>query len=317
MNKNLGRIDKGYGVVMRLRHIEIFQAIRQAGSISGAAQLLHVTQPSVTKVLQHAEAQLGFALFQRIKGKLVITPEALALEREVNKVTVSVEGVKRLAESLRREPGQTLRIGATPALASSLLPRLIGEWCRLYPNTSCELSSLHSQELVQNLFMHEIDVALTFQHPEHPGLNVRPVVESTLMVLAPKDYWPESELISPLSIEALADAPLIGLSHSDPLFAQLGLYLAGVNPPPRTAIRVQTYSLARALVESGSGMAIVDPFTALEASPERTCARKLTPSWPITLYMTTRANESDPHILESMIRLLERQVLTLLAKIRT
>ena len=120
MNKDRSGIDKGYGLVMRLRHIEIFQAIRQAGSISGAAQLLHVSQPSVTKVLQHAEAQLGFALFQRIKGKLVITPEALALEREVSKVTVSLDGVRRLAESLRREPGQTLRIGATPTLASSL-----------------------------------------------------------------------------------------------------------------------------------------------------------------------------------------------------
>ena len=55
---------------MRLRHIEIFQAIRQTGSISGAAQLLHVSQPAVTKVLQHAELQLGFPLFLRVRGKL-------------------------------------------------------------------------------------------------------------------------------------------------------------------------------------------------------------------------------------------------------
>ena len=40
---------------MKLRHIEVFQAIRQAGSVSGAAQLLHVSQPAVSKVLQHAE----------------------------------------------------------------------------------------------------------------------------------------------------------------------------------------------------------------------------------------------------------------------
>ncbi|MDT9646790.1 LysR family transcriptional regulator, partial [Pseudomonas sp. JV245A] len=53
---------------MRLRHIEIFQAIRQTGSISGAAQLLHVSQPAVTKVLQHAELQLGFPLFLRVRG---------------------------------------------------------------------------------------------------------------------------------------------------------------------------------------------------------------------------------------------------------
>jgi DNA-binding transcriptional LysR family regulator len=70
-----------------LRHIEIFQAIRQTGSVSAAAQLLHVSQPAVTKVLQHAEQQLGFPLFLRVRGKLQATPEALELEREVDKVT--------------------------------------------------------------------------------------------------------------------------------------------------------------------------------------------------------------------------------------
>ena len=151
------------------RHIEIFQAIRQAGSVSGAAQLLHVSQPAVTKVLQHAEQQLGFPLFLRVRGKLQPTPEALELEREVDKVTESLQGVRRLAQSLRRKPGHSLRIGATPALALSLLPPAIHEWVQRYPDIACELSSAHSRELVQNLLMREIDVALTLQPPDHPA----------------------------------------------------------------------------------------------------------------------------------------------------
>ena len=144
---------------MRLRHIEVFQAIRQTGSVSAAAQLLHVSQPAVSKVLQHAELQLGFALFLRVRGKLQPTPEALLLEREVDKVTESLQGVQRLAQSLRREPGQRLRIGSTPALALALLPPVISEWTRRYPDINCELASAHSRELVQNLLMRELDVA--------------------------------------------------------------------------------------------------------------------------------------------------------------
>ena len=64
---------------MRLRHIEVFHAVMQAGTVSGAAHLLHISQPAVTKVLQHAEAQLGFALFERVRGKFHPTPEALRL----------------------------------------------------------------------------------------------------------------------------------------------------------------------------------------------------------------------------------------------
>jgi DNA-binding transcriptional LysR family regulator len=54
---------------MRLRHIEVFHAVMSAGTVSGAAQVLHISQPAVTKVLQHAEAQLGISLFERTKGQ--------------------------------------------------------------------------------------------------------------------------------------------------------------------------------------------------------------------------------------------------------
>ncbi|QJI31538.1 LysR family transcriptional regulator [Pseudomonas sp. ADAK18] len=288
---------------MRLRHIEIFQAIRQTGSVSAAAQLLHVSQPAVTKVLQHAELQLGFPLFLRVRGKLQPTPEALALEREVDKVTESLQGVRRLAQNLRRAPGQSLRIGATPALALSLLPPAIREWTQRYPDIACELSSAHSRELVQNLLMREMDVALTLQPPDHPGLNAQALAHGVLVALAPRDYWPEAEQGKPLPLMALADAPLIGLSSADPLAAKLDSYLEAVDPPPRISISVQTYSLARAMVESGAGLAVIDPFTALGASTAITCIRPLAPPLPITLYALTRADEPPPHMLASLLEI--------------
>ena len=61
---------------MRLRQIEVFHAVYSCGSVTGAAEILNVSQPSVSKVLAHAEQQLGFPLFDRVRGKLVPTPEA-------------------------------------------------------------------------------------------------------------------------------------------------------------------------------------------------------------------------------------------------
>ena len=288
---------------MRLRHIEIFQAIRQTGSISAAAQLLHVSQPAVSKVLQHAELQLGFPLFLRVRGKLQPTPEALLLEREVEKVSESLQGVQRLAESLRRSPGHRLRIGSTPALALSLLPPVISEWTRRYPDISCELASAHSRELVQNLLMRELDVALTFKLPDHPGLKARALAHGVLVALAPRGYWPDESEGVALALHELADAPLIGLSNADPLFARLDSYLKTIEPPPRISIAVQTYSLARAMVEAGAGLAVIDPFTALGASRASTLIRPLSPALPITLYALTRADEAPAHTLEGLLEL--------------
>lgn len=288
---------------MRLRHIEVFQAIRQTGSISAAAQWLHVSQPAVSKVLQHAEQRLGFPLFLRVRGKLHPTPEALLLEREVDKVTESLQGVHRLAESLRRTPGQHLRIGSTPALALSLMPPVINEWTQRYPDIRCELASAHSRELVQNLLMRELDVALTFKQPEHPGINAQALAHGVLVALAPRGYWADEEQGRPLALHELADAPLIGLSSADPLFARFERYLQTVEPAPRISIAVQTYSLARAMVESGAGLAVIDPFTALGASRDSTVIRPLTPALPITLYALTRAEEPPPHLLKELLHL--------------
>ncbi|MFW4944351.1 LysR family transcriptional regulator [Pseudomonas aeruginosa] len=308
MNKDGQGINPGYGLApMKLRHIEVFQAIRQAGSVSGAAQLLHVSQPAVSKVLQHAEQQLGFPLFLRVRGKLLATPEALELEREVAKLSDSLQAVRRLAQNLRRQPGHSLRIGATPALALSLLPRAIGEWSALYPQSGCELATLHSRELVQGLLMRELDLALSLKQPEHPGLRGETIASGVLVALAPREHWPEAERRQPLSLAGLAGEALIGLSTADPLFARLEDYLSAVEPPPQVKIAVQTYALARALVEAGAGLALVDPFTALGADPHSTAIRPLSPAFPVTLYAITRADETPPHTLAPLLRMLARQ----------
>ncbi len=272
---------------MKLRHIEVFQAIRQAGSVSGAAQLLHVSQPAVSKVLQHAEQQLGFPLFLRVRGKLLATPEALELEREVAKLSDSLQAVRRLA--------------------LSLLPRAIGEWSARYPQSGCELATLHSRELVQGLLMRELDLALSLKQPEHPGLRGETIASGVLVALAPREHWPEAERRQPLSLAGLAGEALIGLSTADPLFARLEDYLSAVEPPPQVKIAVQTYALARALVEAGAGLALVDPFTALGADPHSTAIRPLSPAFPVTLYAITRADETPPHTLAPLLRMLARQ----------
>ena len=66
------------------------------------------------------------------------------------------------------------------------------------------------------------------------------------VALAPRGYWADESEGLPLALNELADAPLIGLSSADPLFAPLDNYLQAVEPPPRISIAVQTYSLARA-----------------------------------------------------------------------
>ena len=262
-----------------------------------AAQLLHVSQPAVTKVLQHAEQQLGFPLFLRVRGKLQATPEALELEREVDKVTESLQGVRRLAQSLRREPGHSLRIGATPALALSLLPPAIHEWTERYPDIACELSSAHSRELVQNLLMREMDVALTLQRPDHPGLKAQALASRRAGGVGAHGLLAGGRGRQTVAVDGAGRCAVDWSVQRRPVGGPARQLPRSGGAAARVSIAVQTYSLARAMVESGAGLAVIDPFTALGASPATTAIRPLAPPLPITLYAVTRATEPPPHTL--------------------
>ncbi|HCQ49461.1 MAG TPA: LysR family transcriptional regulator, partial [Achromobacter sp.] len=99
---------------MRLRHIEIFEAIRRTGSLTEAAAALHISQPAASKLLAHAEAQLGFKLFDRVKGRLVATREAEILTPEVARLNQDLNSVRRLVANLRDRPHGRLAGGGGP-----------------------------------------------------------------------------------------------------------------------------------------------------------------------------------------------------------
>ena len=103
---------------MKLKHLELFHATMLTGTLSGAARLLHMTQPAATQTLQLAELQLGYALVTRQKNRLVPTNEALALYPEVQKLVSQLEAVRRLAAAQKSEAAKPLRVLVMPTSAS-------------------------------------------------------------------------------------------------------------------------------------------------------------------------------------------------------
>ena len=134
---------------MNLRHLEVFHAIMLTGSVSAAARLLHVTQPAATQMLQHAELQLGYALFTRERNRLVPTHEAVALYAEVQPLMGQLERVRRLASALGRDEDRPLRILIVPSLAVRALPDALRRFRLKHPDMPVTIRTLHSREIAQ------------------------------------------------------------------------------------------------------------------------------------------------------------------------
>jgi DNA-binding transcriptional LysR family regulator len=283
---------------MRLRHIEVFHAIMQVGTISGAAQVLHISQPAVTKVLQHAELQLGMPLFERVRGKLYPKPEAHRLFVETEKLNRDLQGIRRLAASLKGRALETVRLVSTPTIAIGVLPEAMTLWRREYPETRCELGTHHTSEIVNTLRLGEADLALSLQDPRHPGIVAEPIAQGVMTVIAPAGTWTEEECRQPISAEGLV-GELIGMTDNDPLGELLvaSCEAQGVTPVFNTV--VQTYQIARSLVEAGAGMAVVDPFTAASAS-DKLQRRPWAPAIPVQLYLLTASHSPLSHVAREL-----------------
>jgi DNA-binding transcriptional LysR family regulator len=298
---------------MRLRYIELFHAVLTTGSLTGAAKLLNISQPAASKALQHAEDKLGFALFSRVRGRLQPTPQAMLLRDRIEKIIQDVHELQRLTTNMGQPGSSPLRVTCTPTLAQVLLPAAIVLLRKAFPEAVIELSTQHSAAMCESLTLRDTDIGLTLQDTGHQNLRQKVLCRGQVIVIAPPAWWPEAELAQPLPISALAGQPLIGITVRDALGSMLQSHLSQVEPAPRTAVSVQTYQLAQALVAKGEGLALVDPFTARCGGAYSVQMRPLRPQLDVVLYAMHRPDSPLNPVQKRFLDLIKQLAQRMLA----
>ena len=248
---------------MRLRQIEVFHAIYTSGSMTSAAALLNVSQPSVSKVLAHAEQQLGYLLFDRVKGKLIPTPEAHQLFKHVETVYKNVDRLRHVAENLKLANDGCVRLAGTPAFGLEVLPRAVATFRKRHNNMIFEIETLHLDEMTAALTESRVDIGLAFEPVAHPDVREITLATGRFVVLAPADvdfHGRES-----LTAADIVPFPFIGLNSRGPLGRLLSNQLACAEAELNVVTWTETYHVAKALVAQGAGLTITDEITARSA----------------------------------------------------
>lgn len=244
--------------MLNLRHIEVFHAVYQSGSVSGAARALHVSQPSVSKVLRHAESRIGFQLFRIVKGRLVPTDEAHVLFNEARELHARIGSLNETTKNLRRGGDGHLRLAVLPSLGLQVAPAAVARFRARHPHVSFEIQTLHNEDILRSLYERNSDLAVAYDAPRHPRLAEIPLGSGELVILYRRRDFPEAPARA--SMDLFRSRDLIRLSGS----GSVGSLFTKVDHvvPDTAAISVQTYYVAAALVRHGAGVAVVDEFTA-------------------------------------------------------
>ncbi len=265
---------------MRLKHIEVFNAVMLTGTVSAAARLLHVTQPAVTQTLQHAELQLGYALFTRQRNRLVPTHEAQALYPEVQRLMSQLESVRRIAGALGSGEGQQFRILIVPSLAVRALPQALERFRVRYPQMPVTIRTLHSAEIARAIALQEGDVGIVYGSLPHPALHEE-LVATGRLVCVTRAGDAAADRRTTVALEDLLRSPFIRIDERDPLGTVLADQWSRLGVAPRAGITVQTHHIAMVLAEQGFGPAIIDSFTAQAGRSTALHVRTLLPEVPV------------------------------------
>ncbi|WP_324658384.1 LysR family transcriptional regulator [Burkholderia thailandensis] len=276
---------------MRLRHIEVFHAIMRTGSLSKAAQLLCVSQPAVSKVLAHAEQNLGIRLFSRAHGRLLPTREAELLFGETQKLQSSLERIRTLARNLALRPEGHLRVGCLPSLGLSLIPQAVKAFRDDYPRVALKIQTLHTEALLNALLTRDLDVAVAIDPPARPGITSAELGRTAVVSVGPPDDGAQG---APLSLHEFMEGESIGIGTEDPLGDAIGNALEAFGEDRVTMVEAHTWYVARALAARGVGRVLLDELTA-RAPGEPVTIRPIEPALSVGVFALWRDGGLDSH----------------------
>jgi DNA-binding transcriptional LysR family regulator len=291
---------------MNLRHIEIFHAVYVNGSVSAAARALNVSQPSVSKMLRHAESLLGFQLFQRTNGGLVPTQDAHTLFTEVSEIQDRVHALREAGRNLRRGVGGMLRISALPSLALDAIPTAVARFMRTHENVKFDLQTVHHDDLLRKLYERETDVAIAYQVPPAAPIAQHWLGEGELVVLYREQDMPDAP--PRIELERLRGQRFISLAASGPIGQLFTQELQRLELELDEVVSARTFYIASALVRQGVGMTVVDSFTAQAALGPGLAMRPLKPQLAFDIHAMFLINRPPGALATDFLKTLAKVI---------
>jgi DNA-binding transcriptional LysR family regulator len=148
---------------MDLRQLKTFAAIVEHGTVSGAALHLQTAQPALSRQIGALEEELGVRLFDRIRRRLVLTPQGEQLLADCRAVLRSVASLRHRAEDLRRGDGGVLKVAATPQMIDGVFSTFLPRFAELAPNVEIRLTEAVGEDLLVKLERGDLHLGITSQ----------------------------------------------------------------------------------------------------------------------------------------------------------
>jgi DNA-binding transcriptional LysR family regulator len=284
---------------MNLRQLEVFHAIMRTGTVTGAARLLGVTQPSVSTVLRHCEDQLRIPLFHRIGGRLRPTPEAEAILPDIEAIFARLDSVSRQLRDLKGGRIGTLSLAGAFPIANGYLAAAVASFIAQRPGVRVVLQALASSELIDRVVSREVELGIGLEPIVHPEIETEVLVSSGVACVMRDDHpFARQEVVD---IRQLDGMPIITFLSRAPLRGYVDRALSEAGIVPRITVQVSMSMTGMALAIHGAGIALVEPYLLSTFPIPGLVARRLRPGIEMKALLMRARDTPRSLIMEQFI----------------
>ncbi len=291
---------------MNPRQLEVFEAMMRTRSMSETARVLNVSQPAITKSLRLAEQAAGFLLFRRTMGRLFPSSEAESLLPEVQRVLGELTGISNLIVQLRDGTAGRVTVASSASLSHAFLTPAICTFRRERPNIRVEVMILPAFQVAEQVSQNQADFGLLHDLADSVHVDSEVLCHAEAVCVLPRKH----PLARRKTIAArdLHSVSLISFRMETATGTRVRQALAAAEIRRDIDIVVNQAQQAIELVESGSGIAVIDPFLLLGVDNPALAAVPFRPTIPYRLRIVRARQRPRSRVAEQLEVELRRTV---------
>lgn len=265
--------------------MKVLEAVYRTGSVTAAAQIVNVTQPSISKTIRQLEELIGLKLFENVAGRVIPTSHLHALMPQIRRNLLDHSRIMSRIDDLRRGRSGLIRVATSPALVD-----LHAEAALALKNEEPQadfdfMVATSTREIVRLVASGEADVGTCQPSSGDVNINARPIILGQAVCIMPRSHrLAKKDVILP---KDLMDENIISYPMTEPTaqrvferFAEFGIIL-------KNTIEVNWTIGACSFVNIGMGIAVSSSFVDIETNFPNLCARPIAPEIPVCVDMLT------------------------------
>ena len=275
-----------------LRQLEAFKAFVESGSVSRAADVLHVSQPAVSKLLNHFEADIEMQLIDRSSNRPVVTERGLRVYEEIDRILSGVDQVGQAIASVRARERNLLTVGVMPGFP----PRILSHAAQIVreerPDIRISFVVRSSAYISHGILSRQMDLGIIARDIDHPQVNSTLFLNESFVVVMRNDHQLASQ--EAIDITDLQGQHFIAFTQGSVTRRLIDEAMEAADVEVDIILQATTAPNCCALAEAGLGLCVMSPLFAKDHL-HTLVARPFAPDLSLRIQTVHHVDSRDKH----------------------